>query len=99
MRGPEGRPEGVGLASARGSGKGPPLSSAVHRTMYSADGGRSGLLDDPLYVRGRGPTPRGPATAVSRTAVVRAERAEARGATPRRPAGDAERSVSSAGEG
>jgi len=58
VRGLEGRPKGVGLASARARG-GPAAEFCCYRvTEYSADGGRSGLLYDPL-LEGEGPYPKG----------------------------------------
>lgn len=70
----------MGLLTPMGLGEGPAIEFCCYvTTENSVDEGRAGLLDDPLVARGRGPAPRGPATAVSWTAVVRAERDEPRG--------------------
>jgi hypothetical protein len=102
VRGPEGRPEGVGPATLMGFGEGPAAElcrTMIQRTALMGAGVVCSMTPS-LHFEGEGPYPKGARPSHgSRPWGVRAERAEARGATSRRPAGDAGRSVSSADEG
>ena len=58
--GPRRSPQGGGARKRMGFGEGPAAEFCCYRvTEYRADGGRGGLLDDPLATEGEGPYPKG----------------------------------------